>query len=130
MADVTGLGSVADLVKDGLDKIWPDKTEAERAQAAYVLTALQGQLTTNNTEAANQNLFVAGWRPNIGWVCGIALGCNYIVGPLLEWGSTLAGHPVKFPHLDSESLYGLLAGMLGLGGMRSYEKVNGVSSGH
>lgn len=130
MPDLTGLGSVADLIKTGLDKIWPDKTEAERAQAAMVLTALQGQLDTNKVEAANPSLFVAGWRPNIGWICGIALGCNYILGPLLEWGSTAFGHPVKFPHLDIESLYGLLMGMLGLGGMRSFEKVKGVDAGH
>jgi Holin of 3TMs, for gene-transfer release len=127
--DVTGIGSVADLIKDGIDKIWPDHTEQDKAQAALLLTALQGQLDTNRAEAANPNIFVAGWRPFIGWVCGIGFAIAAL-GPLLEWGSALFGHAIKFPPIDLSVMMPLLFGMLGLGGMRTAEKINGVNSGH
>ncbi|GAC1664595.1 MAG: hypothetical protein PVS3B2_00480 [Candidatus Dormibacteraceae bacterium] len=127
--DITGIGSVADLIKDGIDKIWPDKSEQERAQAALLMTALQGQLDTNKAEAANPNAFVAGWRPFVGWVCGVGFAVSAL-GPLLEWIATLAGHPTKFPAIDLSVMMPLLFGMLGLGGMRTYEKTNGVNSGH
>lgn len=127
--DITGIGSVADLIKDGLDKIWPDKSEQERAQAALLMTALQGQLDTNKAEAANPSIFVAGWRPFVGWVCGVGFAVSAL-GPLFEWGSALFGHPTKFPAIDLSVMMPLLFGMLGLGGMRTYEKTNGVQSGH
>lgn len=127
--DITGIGSVADLIKDGLDKIWPDKSEQERAQAALLMASLQGQIDTNKAEASNPNMFVAGWRPFVGWVCGAGF-CVSALGPLLEWASGLAGHPTKFPPIDLSVMMPLLMGLLGLGGMRTYEKVSGVSSGH
>lgn len=127
--DITGIGSVADLIKDGIDRIWPDKSEAEKAQAALLMTALQGQLDTNKAEAANPSIFVAGWRPFVGWVCGVGFAVSAL-GPLLEWGSSLIGHPTKFPAIDLSVMMPLLFGMLGLGGMRTAEKINGVNSGH
>lgn len=127
--DVTGIGSVADLIKDGIDKIWPDKSEQERAQAALLMAALQGQLETNKAEAANPSIFVAGWRPFVGWVCGVGFAVSAL-GPLLEWGSALIGHPTKFPAIDLSVMMPLLFGMLGLGGMRTAEKISGVNSGH
>ena len=129
MADLTGLGSVADLIKDGIDKIWPDKTEAEKQQATLLLTSLQGQLATNQAEATNQSTFVAGWRPFIGWVCGVGFGIAAL-GPLLEWVSTLFGHTIKFPSVDMSTMGPLLFGMLGLGAMRTTEKINGINAGH
>ena len=127
--DVTGIGSVADLIKDGIDKIQPDKTEAEKEQATLLLASLQGQLDTNKAEAANPSIFVAGWRPFVGWVCGTGFAVSAL-GPLLEWGSNLAGHATKFPSMDLSVMMPLLFGMLGLGGMRTYEKTSGVNSGH
>lgn len=126
MTDLTGLGSVADLIKTGLDKIWPDKTEAEKQQATLLLVSLQGQLDTNKAEASNPNWFVAGWRPYLGWILGTGFGIVYVVGPMAEWIATLAGHPVKFPQLDMGTLMTLLGGMLGLGGLRTTEKIKGV----
>jgi len=127
--DITGIGSVADLIKDGIDKIWPDKTEAERNQAALLLASLQGQLDTNKIEAANTSIFVAGWRPFVGWVCGTGFAVSALA-PLLEWLASLCGHPVKFPPFDVSVMMTLLTGMLGLGGMRTYEKASGVAAGH
>jgi len=128
--DITGLGAVADLATTVINKIFPDKSEQEKQQLALALTVVQGQLDTNKAEAANPSVFVAGWRPFVGWVCGSGFAIQFIVGPLCEWGSAAAGHPVKFPPLDLGTMMPLLLGMLGLGGMRTVEKVQGVSAGH
>lgn len=126
---VLGTGEIADLIKDGIDKIWPDKTEAEKAQATLLLTSLQGQLDTNKVEASSTSLFVAGWRPFIGWVCGVGFAVSAL-GPLLEWAATMAGHPVKFPTPDLSVMMPLMFGMLGLGYYRTQEKLGGINSGH
>lgn len=90
----------------------------------------QMQADVNKTEAANTNIFVAGWRPFIGWVCGTGLLVQFLVGPLATWISGLCGKAIQFPQLDLGTLLTLLLGMLGLGAMRSYDKVNGTSNGH
>lgn len=128
--DITGLGAVADLASTVINKLFPDKSEQEKQQLALTLTVIQGQLDTNRAEAGNSSLFVAGWRPFVGWVCGTGFGVQFVLGPLAEWGSALAGHPIKFPPMDLGTMMPLLLGMLGLGGMRSVEKVKGVDAGH
>ena len=128
--DVTGIGAVADLAKTVVARIWPDKTAEEQAQLAATLTIVQGQLDANKAEAENTNWFVAGARPFIMWVCGVAFACQFVVGPLAEWGSTLAGHPVKFPQMDMGTMMPLLFGMLGLGAYRTAEKLQGVQNNH
>lgn len=90
----------------------------------------QMQADVNKQEAASANIFVAGWRPFIGWVCGTGLLVQFLVGPLATWIAGLAGKPIQFPQLDLGTLLTLLLGMLGLGAMRSYDKVNGTSNGH
>jgi hypothetical protein len=141
MADITGIGSIADLLKDGLDKIFPDKTQAEAAKAQLALAEQQGQLqelqalldadkaqtAVNAVEAASANLFVSGWRPFVGWVCGIALGWQFIAEPILSYALTVSGHPVAFPVMDFSQLQAVLYGMLGLGAMRSYDKKHGTA---
>ncbi len=86
---------------------------------------LQGQLDIDKAEAASPKMFVAGWRPFIGWICGSGLGIQFIVNPIVTWIAALAKHPVQFPSLDLGTLMTLLFGMLGLGAMRTYEKING-----
>lgn len=103
---------------------------AQITQRAQDLQELQAQTDINKVEAASNSLFVAGWRPMIGWVCGSGLAMQFIVGPFATWIATLANHPIKFPELDMGTLLTLLIGMLGLGGMRTAEKIKGVSSGH
>jgi|ERR1035437_253415 hypothetical protein len=88
---------------------------------------LQGQLDTNKQEASSASMFVAGWRPFIGWICGSGLGIQFIVNPLFTWIAALAKHPVQFPSLDLGTLMTLLFGMLGLGAMRTFEKTQGAS---
>jgi hypothetical protein len=107
-----------------IEKLVPDKDKA--AQIAFEIATLTeknthaqilGQLKVNEAEAAHKSLFVAGWRPFIGWVCGVAMAFNFIVIPFV---------PELVP-LSLETMMPVLMGMLGLGGMRSYEKRNGVA---
>ena len=73
---------------------------------------------TNEAEAMHRSVFVAGWRPFIGWVCGLAFAFHYIALPLI-----LTYSDVEPPQFDTNSLFTVLMGMLGLGGLRSYEKM-------
>lgn len=128
MADITGLGSIADLANTVINKIWPDKTEQEKQQLAMAVSIVQGQLDTNKEEAKNPNVFVSGWRPFIGWVCGVSLGYTYIGYPLLTWVAAMYNPSLHIPSLGNDGmLYELLFGMLGLGGLRTFEKVKGVA---
>lgn len=128
MADITGLGAVADLAGSVINKIWPDKTEAEKQQLAAAVMVVQGQLDINKTEAASPSVFVAGWRPAIGWVCGTACAWNWIGLPVANMALGLYGHPLQLYPADVTEMMPVLMGMLGLGGLRSYEKVNGVAA--
>lgn len=128
MADLTGLGSVADLASTVIGRIWPDKTEQEKAQLAAAVSLVQGQLQVNQAEASNPSVFVAGWRPFIGWVCGSALVYQYIVRPMAPWAMQLVGYPLlPMPDLGMGDLMAILGGMLGLGGLRTFEKFKGVA---
>lgn len=117
-----------------IDKIFPDpqkKADAllklEELRQNGDLAAIAGQTEINKIEAANPNLFVSGWRPFVGWTCGSGLAIQFVVGPLVGWASRLAGHPTDLPVLDLSLLITLLAGMLGLSGLRTYEKKQGVA---
>lgn len=100
----------------------------ELAKLASDTDLAKGQIDVNKTEAANPNLFVAGWRPFIGWVCGLGLFSQFIVRPFFLFVANLFKHAADFPVLDLGTLTTLLFGMLGLGAMRSFEKVNGVAT--
>ncbi len=113
-----------------IDRVIPDKTAAAQAQAELVkmqvsgeLEQLAGQLEVNKVEAAHSSLFVAGWRPFIGWVCGAALAYQFVIRPIVTWAVPSMGYTIaEMPGLD-DNLWELLTGMLGLGGLRTYEKV-------
>ena len=117
-----------------IDRI-PDPNERARAKEsveAQMLSAMtslvQGQLQINMKEAEHGSVFVAGWRPAIGWICGIALGWNYILQPVISWVAFIGGLDlVAAPQLDTAELTTILLGMLGLGGLRTYEKRLGVA---
>lgn len=84
---------------------------------------MKAQTDINAVEAAHDNIFVAGWRPMIGWVCGIAFAYHFILQPLLVFIYTItSGHVPPLPAFDMSTLTTVLMGMLGLGVMRSYEK--------
>jgi hypothetical protein len=129
-------GIIGPILGPLVEKI-PDPNERRRLQAAAeaqlltsVTSLVEGQIRINEKEAQHGSIFVAGARPFILWVCGVALAYNFIVYPLLLWiafivpgGSDLA----TAPKLDTEDLYTVLLGMLGLGTMRSFEKRHGVA---
>ncbi len=124
-----------------LDKLLPDPGAAADAKLKLVEMAQTGQLAelnaqvamatgqtdVNKVEAASERLFVAGWRPFVGWICAAALGFKYIGGPLLVMGGAWAGVDIPLPDIDSTELLPLLLGMLGLGAFRTVEKVKGVA---
>lgn len=127
--------ALLDLGGKVMDRVFPDPAQAAAAklelfklQQSGELSMIAGQMEINKVEAANPSVFVSGWRPAIGWVCGAGFAVQFVVGPLAEWGSALYGHPVKFPAMDTGTMMPLLLGMLGLGGMRTAEKINGVAA--
>lgn len=116
------------LIDDVIGKVWPDKTEQEKAQMAAALALVQGQMEINKTEAASSSVFTSGWRPAIGWVCGGALAYTYLIYPLLVWAGVIWFPNIKPPVLGNDGmLYELLLGMLGMSGLRTFEKVKGAT---
>lgn len=136
------VGALIDAGMKVLDRVLPDP--AAKAAAQLELLKLQqagefkqleadlqlalAQADTNKIEAASPSLFVSGWRPAVGWICGLGLGVQFLVAPLATWAATLLGHPVTFPTLDMGTLMTLLAGLLGLGTLRTTEKIHGVAA--
>lgn len=116
-----------DLAKVAIEKIWPDKTEKEKAELAAAVAMVQGQLDINKAEAASGSAFVGGWRPFIGWVCGMAFAWNWCGLPIAMFALTYAGKPMSLSPADMTEMMPVLMGMLGLGALRSYEKTKGVA---
>lgn len=126
--DIAGIGAVADLAKTAVNAIWPDKTETEKAQLASAVALVQGQMQINQTEAANPSLFVSGWRPFIGWVCGGGCAWNWIGLPIAKAVLIFFGYKLAISPADLGEMMPLLLGMLGLGGLRTVEKINKVAA--
>ena len=126
--DITGIGSVADLANTVIGKIWPDKSEQEKQQLAAAVMVIQGQLEINKVEAGNTSVFVSGWRPAIGWVCGAACAWNWVGLPLAKFVLLAIGRPITMSPADLGEMLPILIGMLGLGGLRTAEKINGVAA--
>jgi hypothetical protein len=129
------LSALLDIGGKVIDRVWPDpekaaaaKLELFKMQQSGELAAMAGQLEINKVEAANPSVFVSGWRPAIGWICGAGFGVQFVIGPLAEWGSALYGVPVKFPAMDTGTMMPLLLGMLGLSGLRTAEKIQQVAA--
>lgn len=127
------LTSLLDIGKTLIEKLIPDpKAKAEATlrllelEQAGDLAVIQAQVEINKAEAANANVFISGWRPMVGWICAAGLGMQFIGLPLVTWGSILINHAVVLPALDMSMLMTLLIGMLGLGGMRTVEKLSGA----
>lgn len=126
--DAMGIGAVADLAKTAINKIWPDKSEQEKQEIAAAVMVVQGQLNINMAEASNPSVFVSGWRPFIGWTCGAACAWNWIGLSIVKTGATLAGVSVAMAPADLSEMLPVLIGMLGLGGLRTMEKINKVAA--
>ena len=129
---ITGIGEIATAVGGIVDKFLPDKTQAEKdeltrelAQLQFQQAVIQSQTDTNKAEASNQSVFVAGWRPGLGWVYVAACSWNWLLLPVAKLAATLAGHPLDLAPADLTEMLPILMGMLGLGGLRTIEKLNG-----
>lgn len=113
-----------------LDKFVADKDLKAKLQHELnteLHKANMAQLEVNKVEAAHKNMFVAGWRPFVGWCCASALAYHFILQPILVFVLSISGYQVALPEFDMSSLMTVLLGMLGLGGMRTIEKVQNVS---
>ncbi len=138
IGQLLGAGNTIQAIGDVVDKfVTTDKErlelqiEREKAEQdhEYRMEQLDQQLDiaqteVNKVEAANPSVFVAGWRPAIGWVCALALGYQFILYPLLTWFA-IDRHP---PQMDLTELYPLIFGMLGIAGMRSFDKLKGTDT--
>lgn len=124
------IGPVAGL----LDKFIEDK-DTKNALAHEISTMAErhaqelakGQLEVNKAEAASASLFVAGWRPAVGWVCVLGMASNFVLIPIVNFILALADSAITVPLIDTSTMMPVLLGMLGLGAMRSAEKIKKVS---
>ena len=122
-----------DAVAAGLhiiDKSIPDPAEKQKAEESlrsYLAAADKAQTDVNTAEASNPNIFVAGWRPLIGYVCAIALAYQYVMCPIGTWVAMMFHVILPTPPKLDDSLWQLMFGMLGMGGLRTYEKIKGVT---
>lgn len=127
--------AIFNLINTGLEKWIPDANERQKAASELgqqVHSQVMGQIEINKIEAANASIFVAGWRPFVGWVCGGAYAYTFVVQPfLIFWATVFQIHLdiAQLPVLDWSELGFVLFGMLGLGMMRSYDKKMGASNG-
>ena len=128
------IGSLIGPATSLLDKFLEDKDQ-KLALALEISTMAErhaqelakGQLEVNKGEAASKSMFVAGWRPFIGWVCGVGFLANFILIPMANFGLALAEVSITIPMIDTTQMMPVLMGMLGLGAMRTVEKVQKVS---
>lgn len=134
--DAIAAGS--NMITTVVDKIWPDANEQEKAKLAIMQQQLQqefdlilGQLQINKEEAKTGSLFIAGWRPFVGWTCGAALAYVSIFNPIGQFiARVMFEYSGTFPMVDTTITMQVLLGMLGLGGMRTYEKTKGIARGN
>ena len=119
MPKLNVVAGIIDKVAGHVDKFTLDKEE----KAQLIQEINKAQIEVNKVEAGSTNLFVSGWRPFVGWTCGIALCYHFVLQPLLMFILSSTGNPMELPGFDMTTLTTVLMGMLGLGGLRSYEKV-------
>ena len=134
------IGAILPVVGTLIDKLFPDKQAADEAKIKMMELAQKGELAqldaqmqlamgqieTNKIEAASTDAFRAGWRPMAGWACSLGLFYEFLLRPILPWLVGLTGAEVApMPNVDIDQLMILLGGLLGLGGLRSFERVKG-----
>lgn len=133
--DITGLGSVFDFGSKIIDKIFPDPAQRDEAKLQLAKLDDQGELREfelikesnknqaeiNKVDAASDRFFQYGWRPFIGWICGCGLGYQFLFQPIFTWIGAFNELPPA-PTLELGDLITLLGGMLGLSGLRTFEK--------
>lgn len=121
-------------ILDRMVGLIPDPQAAAKAKADALAQLMEAanradaaQMEVNKAEAASGSVFVAGWRPFIGWTCGAACAWNWVGLPLGMFVMAAAGQALEIRPLDLSEMLPLLLGMLGMGGLRTFEKVQGVA---
>jgi len=129
------ISAALDLGNTLITRIFPDPAQAADAKLKLLelqqngeLASMTAQTDINKVEASNSSIFVSGWRPAIGWVCALALVYQYLLRPLMTWGAGVAGYNLPPMIGLDDNLWQLMMGMLGMGGLRTFEKVQGVAS--
>lgn len=143
------LSAIFDLGKSAVERIWPDpiqraaemrkleelRAKGDAAELEAHVKLVMGQLQINAAEATHKSIFVAGWRPFIGWVGGAAMAYQFVVYPMLIWLWVILQAkgviPDKLdppPVLETGALFSIVTGMLGVGGMRSFDKLKGTDT--
>lgn len=112
------VGKIIDKVAGHVDKFTLDKEE----KAQLIQEINKAQIEVNKIESGSSSLFKSGWRPFVGWTCGVALCYHFVLQPFLTFVLFSIGKPMELPVFDMSTLTTVLLGMLGLGGMRSFEK--------
>ena len=117
-----------------IDRLIPDRAAAEKAKAEMeqqLVTAANqaalAQVEVNKIEAAHSSVFVAGWRPSIGWVCAAGLAWAFVLAPIASWALVVLGIKADLPAIHTDYLLELVLAMLGIGGLRTFEKLRGVA---
>lgn len=135
------LTGIFDVGTKLIDRLFPNQADKDKAKLEFLklqqdgeLKVLEsevqlalGQIAVNKAEAESTDPFRAGWRPFIGWVCGMGLAFQFVVRPLANWTIAIQGSTTFLPGLELETLMTLLFGMLGLGAYRTVEKTKGFS---
>ena len=123
-------GKTIETISNVIDDLHYSGEEKEKLKLRFAeinSRLKEKQLDINVAEANHRSIFVAGWRPCIGWISASALGFNFLLAPVLEWYIAFAKLDITLPTISLNELYPIILGMLGLGFARSYEKKNGVS---
>jgi roadblock/LC7 domain-containing protein len=117
-----------------IDRLIPDRAAAEKAKAEMeqqlvtaANAAAMAQVEVNKVEAGHSSVFVAGWRPSIGWVCAAGLAWAFVVAPVASWALMVMGIKAELPAIQFDHLFELVLAMLGIGGLRTFEKLRGVA---
>ena len=117
-----------------IDRLIPDRAAAEKAKTEMeqqlvtaANAAAMAQVEVNKVEAAHSSVFVAGWRPSIGWVCAAGLAWAFVVAPVASWALMVLGVKAELPAIQFDHLFELVLAMLGIGGLRTFEKLRGVA---
>jgi len=128
------VSALLDIGGKVIDRLWPDPVQAATAKLELIklqqsgeLAAMAGQLEINKVEAASTSVFVSGWRPFIGWVCGAACAWNWIGLKIALFAAAYFEHSLNLAPADLSEMTPVLMGMLGIGGLRTIEKLNGVA---
>ncbi len=135
-------GGILKAIFDGIDNLITSDEEKEQLRADAIRAAQEGrlkgwaikaglltaQMEINKAEAESGNWWAAGWRPSIGWTCSAALFFQFVLSPVGMWAANIAGSPLPEPPKLDDMLWELMLGMLGIGALRTFEKIKGVAS--